>query len=578
MRSAALAVGLAVLLASGAAGAKKMPGDYEPPPGGGYHPVTETAEVLAEGSLRASVQGSTLRPMRGYTPVEVVLQNALSQPRVVRLSFRAHGTGGGRASTRTVEVAPGQRLTTWLLVPAATPAGNVVLDSPGVESHVISMYMEGARRAAVLVLGTQAGFDAATAVPKADRDTPRFSARFIAAQAAPRELAAYVGYDAVVLLEDVASLPADVWAALEGYAATGGHLVLPRPPRDVRERLPLLSGSSSGELHPYGFGRVRLCGGSAEACGRVLEADVLTGRTPVNPAGPPTRWERSSNALRNGAQPLLSSAQAPLGRFLTFIFLFTLVVGPGGLMLARRKGPVWLLVAVPGVALVTCLAIVVDSVLVDGFGVHSSRYSYTWLDRARDRAVTVGLGAWYANLSPGRLTLPATSALLAPDEASEQLTELDASSGLTVGAGFLPSRTYREWGEVAVVPSRARLVVRREGEALRVQNALGAPLESGLLRLGASTYTLPALADGAEGEAALAPSEQGTLKPLEAFLNLPDAAEGRFGFEREGLLEALPQGGFVARVGGGGFSPVGAALPAKLQEGVHLVRGEVDGP
>ncbi len=578
MRSAPLAACLAVLLASGASRATSLAGDYEVPPGSGYHPVTETSEVLAEGALRASVQGGTLRPRRGYTPLEVVLQNATPVPRQVQLAFRANSSAGGRAATRTVEVAPGQRLTTWLLIPAGTPAGTVVLESPGVESRLVSTYMESSRRASVMVLGKSAAFDVATAVPKVERDTPRFSARFLAAQDAPRELAAYVGYDAVVLVEDVASLPADVWAALEAYAATGGHLVLPRPPRDVRERLPLLAGQSSGELHPYGFGRVRLCSGSAEACGRVLEADVLTTDASVKPSGPPSRWERSNKALRNGEQPLLPNAQAPLGRFLALIFLFTLVVGPGGLMLARRKGPVWLLVAVPGVALVTCLAIVIDSVLVDGFGVHASRFSYTVLDRSRDRAVTVAMGAWYANLPPGRVQLPASSALVAPEESGEQFIELDASAGLTVGAGFLPPRTYREWGEVAVVPSRARLAVRREGASLRVQNALGAPLEGGYLRLGAGHYTLPPLAEGQEGEATALLPEQETQVPLAGFLSLAAGPQARFGFEREGLLEALPQGGFVARVGGPGFAPMGTALEAKLHEGVHLVRGEVDGP
>jgi hypothetical protein len=29
---------------------------------------------------------------------------------------------------------------------------------------------------------------------------------------------------------------------------------------------------------------------------------------------------------------------------------------------------------------------------------------------------------------------------------------------------------------------------------------------------------------------------------------------------------------------GAGFSPVGTALPLQLHEGVHLVRGTVDGP
>jgi hypothetical protein len=572
-----------VWVVSGLAEAREPPfvsAVQDPEPGYGYRPVTEVSEPLSEGELRATVQGGTLRAMRGYTPLEVVLQNAGPVPRPVRLTFRGHSGSGSRTTSRTVEVGPGQRLSTFLLVPPLTPAGNLQLESPGIESNLVSVYMEGANRSAVLVLGTTEAFEAATAVPLSGKDhkeSPRFSARFLSARDAPRELAAYVGYDAVVLVEDAASVPTDVWAALEGYAATGGYLVVPRPSRDVRQRLPLLSSSYSGELSAYGFGRVRLCGGSAAACGTVLSAELLGSKQAVMPAGRPPRWERSNQALSNDQLPLLPNAQAPLGRFLALIFLFTLVVGPGGLALARRKGPVALLMAVPAVALVTCGAIVLNSVLVDGFGVHVSRFSYTWLDRERDRAVTVGLGAWYANLPPGRVQLPAMSALVAPEDEQEQVLDLDWTNGLTVGAGFLPSRTYREWGEVAVVPSRARLVVRREGEAVRVQNALGAQVDGGRVWLGGRVYSVPPLADGAEGVATV-PEEAPTPSSLEAFLSLPGDAERRFGFDKEGLLEGLGEGDFVVTLGGAGFAPTATALKMELREGLHLVRGRVDGP
>lgn len=574
MRSAALAACLVLALGAGPALAGvPPPSGYEPPAGAGYHEVTETPQVLADGELRASVLANTLRPQRGYTPLEVVLQNTGPAPRPVRLSFR--GMSGNRTTSRTVEVAPGQRLSTFLLVPAIVSAGSLSLESPGVEAHPASTYLEGNSRASVLVLGTQALFDAATAVPKAERAAPRFSARFLDSRDAPRELAAYAGYDAVVVAED--PVAPEVWPVLEAYAATGGHLVLTRPPRDMAERLPLLAGTFSGELHPYGFGLVRRCTGSAQACGTVLQADLLGTKAAVQPAGPPPRWERRTQVLKDGQQPLLNNARAPLGRFLGVIFLFTLAVGPGGLLLARRKGPVALLVAVPGVALVTCLAIVADSVLVDGFGVHASRYSYTWLDRARSRAVTVGLGAWYANLPPGRVALPATSALLAPEDVQDALVDVDWTSGMGVTSGFLPSRTYREWGEVAVVPTRARLVVKREGGTVRVQNALGAALAFGAVKLEGRTYALPELADGAEGVATPAAADS-AVQSVDSFLSLPEAPQRRFGFDREGLLEPLTEGGFVARLSGAGFSPAGTALPMQLHEGVHLVRGTVDGP
>ncbi|MFY0581346.1 hypothetical protein ACN28S_50210 [Cystobacter fuscus] len=209
--------------------------------------------------------------------------------------------------------------------------------------------------------------------------------------------------------------------------------------------------------------------------------------------------------------PLLPGVQAPVGRFLGLITLFVLAVGPGGLLLARRKGPVALLIAVPSVALVTCPAFVGWSVLVEGFSLHAARYSVTWLDRARDRTVTVGVGGYYANLEPESFQVPVLGALLSSDVDWEvRPLEADWTRGMVVTGGFLSARTYQEWGEVAVEPSRARLGVSAEGGQLRVRNALGAPLVEGYVRSGGGWWKLPALAEGAEGRPRRCPRAPGT--------------------------------------------------------------------
>jgi hypothetical protein len=301
--------------------------------------------------------------------------------------------------------------------------------------------------------------------------------------------------------------------------------------------------------------------------------------TLIEPAGPPPSWQRRSRQLLNdGEQPLLPGVQAPVGRFLLLITLFVLAVGPGGLALARRKGPVALLIAVPSVALVTCLAIVGWSVLVEGFSVHAARYTLTWLDRPRDRAVTVGLSGYYANLAPEGVRVPALAALLGADVEWEQLAvDADWTNGMAVTGGFLPSRTYREWGEVAVVPTRARLTVQREGQGLRVRNALGAPLAQGYVRLGDGVWSLPALADGAEGVATQMPTATAEADWPE-FVSFPEAVRRRFTFVPWNVLgRALGEGDFLVKLEGPGLVPT-AALPVELHEGMHFVRGRVDGP
>ncbi|WP_164015425.1 hypothetical protein [Pyxidicoccus trucidator] len=574
MRSALPVALLLVLLGASRVSASSVPA-LEERVRAGYRNATGKMEALNAGPLRASVRTGMLKPPRGYTPLEVVLQNSGPRPLQVRLSFQGHYGTGARTSQRTLEVGPLSRVVAWLPVPAVLQAGNLTVDASGLERMVQPMYLDDGGEASVLVLGTAKDFEAGLGMQETQEEQePLFAVRFVEERDAPRELSAYVGYSAVVIAGDATQVPADVWAVLEAYAASGGRLLLTRTPRDVKERLPLLPDGASSLPKLYGFGSVSQCSASA-ACGPLLTgllSDISGG--PVTPIGPPPRWERG-NALQGGEQPLLSNARAPVGRFLLLIFAFTLAVGPGGLMLARRRGPVSVLVAVPLVSLVTCLALVAWSVLVDGFSVHAARYSLTWLDGERSRAVTLGVAAWYANLPPDAVKLPASSTLLPPDGSDEAPADLDWTEGLTVTDGFLPPRTYREWGEVAVLPSRARLVVRDEGGALRVQNALGTALEDGYLKRGGVHYRLPALEDGAEGTLGGPVPEAEVPVPSDDLLrNLGEGLYARLLKDKTRFRSDLPEGGFLVRTGGRGMTPT-ATLKVELDAGVHLVRGQV---
>ncbi len=578
MRSALAAALLLLLLgAPRASGTSPIATTISPDeqPRTGYRDASGKLEVMNEGGLRVSVRTGTLKPPRGYTPLEVVLQNAGLAPRQVRLAFNGHFGAGARTSERVVEVAPLQRVVAWLPVPAELHAGNLDVQVPGLLRKVQPVYLDDSRDGAVLVLGTAKNFEADTGLKETEENQePLFAARFLDEREAPRELAAYVGFP-VVVVSDTAAVPADVWSVLEAYAASGGRLVLTRPSRDAEERLPLLPVSDSLPRVLYGFGQVRRCdqpSACAEALGSLLGEDL---GGPVHPMGPPPRWERG-NALEQGAVPLLSSARAPVGRFLLVIFAFALAVGPGGLMLARRRGPVAVLFLVPLVSVVTCLALIAWSVVVDGFAVHAARYSLTWLDGERSRAVSLGVTAWYANLSPEPPKFPTSSVLLAPEDGDEALADLDWTGGLTVTQGFLPPRTYREWGEVAVLPSRARLVLRDEEGVLRVQNALGAPLEKGYVRRGGAHYALPELEDGAEGVLGAPLPEAEVAQPADAMLvEMESVLYERLVREKTGFRADLPEGGFIVRIGGRGMTPT-AAMPVELEAGMHLVRGQVE--
>ncbi|RKH12676.1 hypothetical protein D7V97_07745 [Corallococcus sp. CA053C] len=542
----------------------------------GYREVVETPDTFSDkGDLQATLRSVTLVPQRGYTPIQVTVHNLGGQPRPVRLSIQSQG----RVTERSLQVGPRERVVTYLMLPADLNSGRLDMDSPGLPTASSSFYLDSYRGARVMVLGDVKSFERTTGLSRAaDNQEPLVASRFLDARVAPRDLAAYVGYDAVLVTAPPDEVPDDVWAVLESFALSGGRLVLAQPPANPRLHFPLLRPQDArAELSTYGFGQVRQCRDGAPACEQQLGEAVASAEGIVVPAGPPPRWERT-DMLRDGRLPLLASARAPVGRFMLLIFLFTLAVGPGGLMLARRKGPLAVLIAVPTLAAITCLALVAWSVLVDGFRVHAARYSLTLLDRERSRAVTVGLTAWYANLAEESVSMPASSVLLAPQEPEEPPRTLDWTHGLVLRDSFLPSRTYREWGEVAVLPSRARLTARKVEDGLIVQNALGAELVAGRARFQGQLWDLPAMSDGDEARAVRVPSEP--KEPLsdpgtDTVLELSHEVGLRFPSAPSVLQAELAEGDFLVRLGGRGVAPT-AAVDVDLEDGMHLVRGRFE--
>ncbi|AGC48358.1 hypothetical protein MYSTI_07086 [Myxococcus stipitatus DSM 14675] len=541
----------------------------------GYRDATGSTLSHSRGLLRVTMRRDALRPLQGYWAVDVVLHNQGPKALPVRLSFQPSAGEVSHTVERRVEVGARQRVVVWLPLPIAWYSGQLTIEAAGLDPIVDTLYPDSDRSEPVLVLGTPKSFESAVDVPKnEDAADSLLAARFIEDLVdAPRDLALYAGFRAVMLTGEPSKLPAEVWAALESYVMSGGRLVITRPARGLETYLPLWKAGSSPTV-PYGFGSVVSCATPGLECQglvrEVLSRDPADPMGPVNPVGIQPHMSMGSDLV-----PLLSSARAPLGRFLLLISAFALLAGPGAWMLARRRGPLAVLLAVPVVSAVTCLAIIAWSVLVDGFALHTARYSLTWLDGARSRAATVGLGAWYANLSPEPLKLPVSTVMLPPVESAGELADMDWTGGLTMGSGFVPSRTYREWGEVAVVPSRIRLVAKREGDSVRVQNALGAPLEEGFVRLGGTLWRVPALKEGEEGT--------GTPEAEPEADNVAHALVSRAfeaGVERRlwGAVQSfradLVEGEFIARVGGPGPMP-SSSMPAELNGAAHLIRGEV---
>ncbi len=525
---------------------------------------TERAEV-ASGPTLVSVMNRHHTPLMGWFPLRVSIDNTQGPKQAVRLTFRSTNNGLTEVS-RVVDVEAGERRAVTLSVPAELHWGQFEATSPviGRQSQSVSytsLYEPGRL---FLAYGTPDAFEAFVH-KKPDNTEAQDQVLTMTLEEAPTELAAYLGFHAVVLVDPrgLEAMNEAQRRALEGWVASGGSLVLGARPTTAG-LLPMLR--DDGPVHAYGLGFVTVVNEDAAF------SSVPVAKLPIEPLGQlqGSTTRRVTTYGTSVFDGLLPQAIVPVARFLIIITLFTLLIGPGSVFLARRRGPAVLLATIPITAFVTCVVILGSSVLLDGFRVHASTYGYTLLDRERNRAITLGLSAWYANLAPRTASFDATTAVLSPRRNGEATpVSLEWKDGARFGAGFVPSRTYREWGLVSITPSRARLVARAKGDGVVLQNALGERIDSVWVRSGGTLYVARDVRDGAEVTMVADDRVDESGLSLEAARRFVEA------YTRPLVMAPLEEGQFLARVSGRSFVPSGG-VSVDLYAAQHLVRGEVE--
>src|SRR5262249_2202373 len=144
---------------------------------------------------------------------------------------------------------------------------------------------------------------------------------------------------------------------------------------------------TDGHLSEYGLGHVLLSAASERIELAPLVDPNQQHQLAVSPMGHVYayrgRYARYSPEYDAPVDALLPQATAPMGTFLVIISLFTLLIGPGSIWVAKKRGPGALLVTIPGTALVSCALIVSSSILKDGFSIHASAQGYTEIDSRR---------------------------------------------------------------------------------------------------------------------------------------------------------------------------------------------------
>lgn len=519
---------------------------------------------VAEGRTRVSVESNAPSPRAGSFPVRFFIDNSAGPSQRLTLSIRSTVGGGSAEVTRSVEVNAGERRTVNVPVQSELRYGQVRAEGPGIKENLgASMYFQSTYEPQRVVLS----LSQPEAFEKFVGKSPRYSGANVLVHPippaeAPGELAAYLGYDAVVVPDGatIDTLDEAQRTALEAYAATGGRLLVGGAVRSPAA-FPLRSTRAGGG--DYGFGRLVVGDGRTMGDPSLFRAEF-----PVSPHGAVPEYERRYNSAAKN-ELLLPQATAPLGRFLFIITLFTLAIGPGSVWIARRRGPAALLVTIPGTAIVTCVAIIGYSLIADGFTVHTASYGFTLLDGKQHRAITHGVTAYYANLAPSRAQLGPGAMLIAPheDRREKYVASLTWKDGLTLGGDFVPSRTYREWGFVAVEPSRARLVIKPKGNAWVVQNALGFEVERVVVNVDGAFFTGGPVRDG--GEAKLEAGN--TLQ----FGKMPAASRFSAAVTKAVVHDPLAPRQFLAKVTDDTLVPT-AGVRSSRYKSEHWVRGEFE--
>ncbi len=525
-----------------------------------YFAQTNRSE-LTDGRTRVSLESGFAMPQEGYAPLRLTVDNREGPEQTVFIEYRSNPGRGGGSVKAEVRVKAGEAQTVALPVPTLFSGGSVEVRGGSSlgrvnTGHTYFTQTYGEQRA-ILTLSDAKGFQGFTGVEPSTSSADNVVATLEPAEL-PTDATAFVGFAAVVAPRQgsLRGLSEAQRQALERYVLSGGHLLAVGTVDDLAgfEGLSLTHGEQ-----PYGFGTVAVFEPGEHPQGDQLIRQAL----PVRPKGLPPEWER-----RNGrAKVLLPQATAPLGTFLLIIGLFTLAIGPGSIWVARRRGPAALLFSIPLTAFLTSVLLIGYSLVADGFTVHGAAYGITWLDRAHNRAVTAGLTAYYANLAPGAARFEYGTALIGSSSTSGDrvATSLDFRDGLKTGNDFLPSRQYREWGSVSVLPSRARVVVKKDGARYTVMNALGAKARRIEVNVDGQALVAEDVKDGAE--TTLSERTDGPEPLFTAKDRFPRGAMSR-------VLD-VSDGEFVAELDGAPFVPQGG-LAVQLAQSVSYVHGGVD--
>jgi hypothetical protein len=298
----------------------------------------------------------------------------------------------------------------------------------------------------------------------------------------------YSRFEGVVVSGDeVATAPAGVQQALWQYVETGGTLLIlgqaPRLPASWSRVPPI---NQQGLLdYSASFGHC------------LVSADANYA------AWPDHRWFALGSSWSETNAPwqtVITAADAnrlfrvvdevgvPVRGLFVLMVLFCIGIGPVNLwILGRKDRRIWMLWTVPAISLLTCLAVFGYMLISEGWHGHLRTESVTLLDETSHRATTFGWTAFYAPLTPGDGLhfSPDTEVMwqrgqdMYRRETSSASCTLDWSQDQHLASGWITARVPSHFKVRKSETTHLGLKVRHTGEgSLLVLNGLGSDLSS----------------------------------------------------------------------------------------------------
>jgi hypothetical protein len=384
-----------------------------------------------------------------------------------------------------------------------------------------------AARASSFQPGTRATFTAAS-----DPDQ-LLRARIEPAQWSEHWLA-YTAFNAVLLTQtDFAEMPESTRTALWRYTETGGRLVVIgriEVPEAWRAR-EIPSGPAIAH-HRVGFGECLQL--DANAVQNLSNAQItkLKGLLVQASANTPLEWLETAGAeTLNRSFPVVGHADLPVRGMALLMLAFVLVVGPINLGVLRAvKRPIWFLWTIPVLSVITCLIVLIYSLLSEGITSSTRVASVTLLDQGARRATTAALLAFYCPLSPGdglRFSLETHLMPLHTQHRGQTSLEMDCSSGQHLTRGWVAARVPAHFFTRKSETRRERIQIERAADgSLMAVNGLGAPVKTlWLADAQGKLHRADAIEAGAKATLATTGETvgRGALPDLSKFMNDPVA-------------------------------------------------------